>query len=107
MPKSIHFICKGRRHICRIEGTTYLSGYWNIDAYTAQQLVGGMVYFHEAKKQPSYFGGQVSSWRVAEEEDHPDHIGDIILTFEATTDGKNAKWSGRDHGMAWTSGLVD
>jgi hypothetical protein len=42
MPKSIHFICKGRKHICRIEGTTYLSGYWNIDADTAQQLVGGM-----------------------------------------------------------------
>jgi hypothetical protein len=107
MPKSIHFICKGRKHIVRLKGTTYVSGYWNIDADTARQLVGGMVYFHETKNSPSYFGGQVTSWRFAETEDHPDHIGDIILTFEATMDGKNAKWSGRDHTMAWTRGLID
>ena len=56
MPKSIHFICRQRTGLDCIGGTTYTSGLWGIGTQAAEQLVGGMVYFHESKSQPSYFG---------------------------------------------------
>jgi hypothetical protein len=42
----------------------YESGYWKLAESTAQALVGGTVYFHEAQAGRSYFGGTITGHRV-------------------------------------------
>ena len=40
------------------------SGCWPVPEETAQKLVGGMIYLHRSKQQPSHFGGEILSYRV-------------------------------------------
>ncbi len=106
MPKSMHFICRDRRHITVVKHPKYDSGFWAVSQEEATSLVGGMIYFHEAKAEPSYFGGRVLAWRLATKDDTFEHAGDIIFTIEATRDAKGQRWIGQDHAMAWKSGLL-
>lgn len=106
MPASIHFICRGRLNLAVVKHPVYTTGFWAIPQDWADRLVGGMIYLHETKTEPSYFGGRVLEWRPATEADTTDHAGDIIFTIEATLDAKGKSWRGQDHAMAWTSGLI-
>ena len=66
-----------------------------------------MIYLHETKSAASYFGGRVTSWCHATDHDTAEHAGDVIFTIEANVEGKGQPWSGQDHSMAWTSGLLE
>ena len=107
MTYSIHFVCRGRENVAVVQHPTYTTGYWGVSEDGADKLIGGMVYLHETKGEPSYFGGRVASWRYATDDDSVEHAGDIIFTIQTNADGKGQPWSGRIHSMAWTSGLVE
>ena len=64
-----------------------------------------MVFLHETKAKPSYFGGRVESFREVET-DMP-HARRVVFRLTSLKEGKGAKWRGASHGMAWTSGVVD
>lgn len=78
------------------------SGYWTLSEEAAQKLVGGSIYLHRGKQQPSHFGGRILSYRV--EQSGP-QAGCVVFTLEAAMDGKGVKtdrkgWT-KDQKIAW------
>jgi hypothetical protein len=81
------------------------SGYWPLQDADAVQLLHGMLYLHKAKSEPSWLGGIVLSYR--REELIEEFRGLIVFKFKASNEGKNVRWKGKDHSMAWIGGVVD
>ena len=40
------------------------SGFWPVSEEVAKTLIGGALYLHRGKQQPSHFGGEILSYRV-------------------------------------------
>ena len=62
--KEIHFICPNRILLTLIErpddasgAWVYESGNWDLRPDEPALLVGGIIYLHQTKATPSYFGG--------------------------------------------------
>jgi hypothetical protein len=81
------------------------SGDWDLSADEASELVGAMSFLHETKKQPSYFGGVIESYRQVQTDN--EHHQRIIFRFRFVPTGKGQLWSGANHARAWTSGVVE
>ena len=77
---------------------------WDISLEDADKLVGGHVYFHTTKNDKSYFGGVVTKYEVMEIDARRTKRIKIYLT--ATIEAKGQVWNGKDHGMAWYSGII-
>jgi len=102
---SLHLICRGGLHLRPTRFPEFESGFWDLTEADAARLVGGRIYFHETKNSPSYFGGDVRTYRVAgPEEELP---GRIVFTILSRADGKSAAWEGASHAMAWSGGVVE
>ncbi|MFC5586384.1 hypothetical protein ACFPOD_14810 [Nitratireductor kimnyeongensis] len=99
-----HFISKIDENMSVLKMPIYESGYWDLKPDEAECLKGGRAYFHQTKQDSSYIGGKVLDWR--KEETDAAHSERIVFTFEADFDGRGKPWRGRDHSMAWWSGLV-
>jgi hypothetical protein len=104
--KSIHLKCEDRKSLKCIKMPTFESGYWDIPDADADQLIGGMVYLHQTKNEPSYIGGIVKEVRQEKRPEHA-HSDRWLIVFDAVEAGKGTAWRGADHTMAWYSGLVD
>ena len=105
--KSAHLICKSANGVSKADGkNTYFSGSWVIPKEEANELIGGRLYLHENKSEPSYFGGSVVEWRNSKREVGAIEEG-VTFVIEADKDGKGARWKGNSHAMAWFSGIVD
>ena len=112
--KKLHLICRrvpdgiGRYGLECIDRKmhTYVSGKWDFDLEEAKQLVGGMLFLHETKSEKSAFGGVITDVTtvIAEGVRHQQRVE---FTFTASKQGKGESWSGANHSMAWTSGIVD
>ena len=91
----------GLRNLWRVveEKDTYLSGYWDIPLSDAQTLVGGMLFFHEAKAKPSRFGGKVLSVEQVRTDEFA-HKDRIVFKILSLPQGRGERWRGADHGMA-------
>ena len=101
-----HLICKHRLNLSIVDKDQHIyeSGYWDIPANEASALVGGVLYLHESKTTPSYFGGIVREVRAIE---YPaSHSKRIVFRIAATPDARGVKWAGAKHAMAWYGGLV-
>lgn len=109
MPSCIHFINRkvgiGREGLTHEGGGRYRSCCWVLSAGQAQSLVGGWIYLHEKKTEPSAFGG----WVVAVEPGVWEHAPDqerVAIMFQAAREAQGQPWRGTDYSMAYTSGLV-
>jgi len=72
----------------------------------AAQVVGGMLYLHERKATESWFGGRINGFREVEIETVA-HNNRIVFTLTFLDEGRDVEWCGANHGMAWTSGVVN
>ena len=84
MPR-IHLIEKNDR--IRPVNTFHESGYWILPQETAQALVGGDIYFHKKRNEPSFYGGKITGWRIHEDNDQ--FKNRIIFIFEFSQAHKN------------------
>lgn len=68
--------------IRQIEGPSgeYESGFWKVGHRTAEGLVGGDIYFHRKRAEPSFFGGRILSFRIQPDGKYADRI---IFRFRA------------------------
>jgi len=41
------------------EPNTFTSGNWTLAQGTARSLIGGQIYFHEHRREPSFYGGHI------------------------------------------------
>ena len=64
------------------------TGNWPVSEDAAQKLVGGSLFLHRSKQQPSHFGGQILSYRV--EQSGP-AAGLVVFKLLASMDCKGVK----------------
>lgn len=74
----IHLI-ENANNFTKLRPRVWESGWWLLDEEDAKKLVGGRIFFHRKKTEPSFYGGSIRSYRVKEEEPHK---GSIIFEFE-------------------------
>ena len=108
----VHLICRkldtgGLDGITTVDAKNhiYRSGAWDFDPAEAERLVGGQIYFHQEKKQASHYGGDVLSVETVQTDNAREER--VVFTFRATKEGRGVAWSGANHGMAWTSSILD
>ncbi len=111
MPNALHLINRDDEHgrplnLSKVESDVWRTCCWAISADEAAALVGGWVYLHVAKGDPSFFGGIVSA---AEPMVTPEHAREdrFAFTFAAKLEGRGQRWRGKAYAMAWTGGLVE
>jgi hypothetical protein len=112
--KAVHLICRraglGFDGLSAVRGEPglYHSCCWAFsDREDPRSLVGGWAYLHPvAKSSPSEFGGVVEDVLPAKREGKARQDG-FILVIRARTEGRGQPWRGADHGMAWTSGIIE
>ncbi len=51
----------------KLHDNVWESGWWQLDESKAQKLVGGEIYFHKKRQEPSFYGGTVLGYRVEQE----------------------------------------
>lgn len=109
MPSCIHFINRkvgiGREGLTHLGGGKYRSCCWLLTRDQAQSLVGGWIYLHQTKTEPSALGGQIVAvesgiWENAAKQDR------VAIIFQAAREAQGQEWRGSDHSMAYTSGLI-
>ena len=109
MPSCIHYINRkvgiGREGLKHIGGGKYRSCCWVLSRDQAQSLVGGWIYLHETKTQPSEFGGKVVSVEPGVWENAPDQDR-VAIIFQVAPEAQGQAWRGSDYSMAYTSGLI-
>lgn len=102
---SLHLICRGSQHVRTLKFPEFESGFWDLNEGDAARLVSGMIYLHETKSTPSYFGGEVLAYRLASADELMP--GRVVFRFRSLPEAKNVRWTGAKHGMAWSSGVLD
>lgn len=63
---SIHLI-EAMKHFVKLQGDVWESGSWPLDEARARELVGGEIYFHKTRQEPSFYGGTILGYRVSQE----------------------------------------
>ena len=111
MPSALHLINRdGERgrplNLDKVADDVWRTCCWAISAEDAAALVGGWVYLHSTKGEPSFFGGIVTA---AEPVVTPEHAREdrFAFIFDAKPKGRGQRWRGKAHSMAWTGGLVE
>jgi hypothetical protein len=110
--KEIHFICPNRILLTLIErpddangAWVYESGNWDLRPDEPALLVGGIIYLHQTKATPSYFGGRIDSYH---EIDERGRLGNkVVFRFTASASAKDVKWRGVGNTRASNGGVVD
>jgi len=100
----IHLVCRNRKYLTEKSYPEFESGFWTLYEKEATGLIGGMLYLHDKKTEPSYFGGRIAGYRLAAlDEPRP---GKIVFTVVAEDTGKDVAWEGDTHPMAWMGGIL-
>jgi hypothetical protein len=95
----------GLKGLTPIEGqpNTYWSCCWELNDSEAEDLVGGWLYLHQAKRQPSHFGGRILGFERLWNEGEAVRKDRVRLQIEARPEGIGRQWRGQHHRMAYTS----
>mgnify|MGYP001768685447 CR=1 FL=1 len=72
----------------KLRDKVWESGCWTIDENDAKKLIGGNIFFHRKKTEPSFYGGSIRSYRIKEEDPLK---GSIIFEFEYRADCRGVK----------------
>ena len=125
-----HLICKrdegellGRNIIQhKTEKFVYMCGYWVLTDEEREKLENGIVYFHQTKSDPSYFGGEIleiipqtlskeyeNEYYSFEDSHNPNTKIMNRFIFKIKFDRKymGVDWEGRDHSMSYFSGVIE
>jgi len=84
---NIHIV--GVKHpFVKLNNNEWESGSLPLEESKAQQLVGGDIFFHKTRTEPSYYGGRILDYRVDEEEENR---GRIIFKLKYLKECRNVK----------------
>lgn len=88
--RCIHLIEK-RRLFKHLGKNNYESGYWDVKEEIARQLKDGSIFFHKKQAEPSYYGGIILGYRIAQLGDSVEYAGRIIFQFHYEKDHRDIK----------------
>ena len=60
---NIHLV-EPLNHFVKLKDNVWESGSWGLDEDKAKKLVGGEIYFHKKRQEPSFYGGTILGYRV-------------------------------------------
>ena len=72
----------------RLQDNVWESGWWSLDENKAKILVGGGIYFHKQKQEPSFYGGTILGYRV---EQDGKYKGKIIFKLQYSETSRNVR----------------
>jgi hypothetical protein len=86
---NIHLI-ESANHFVKLQENLWESGSWRLDESQAKKLVGGEIYFHKKRQEPSFYGGTILGYRV-----HPDgeYQGKIVFQLQHRLSCRNVSTS--------------
>jgi len=84
---NIHLI-EHSNNFAKLQDNVWESGWWNIDERRAQELVGGEIYFHKKRQEPSFYGGTILGYRV---EADGQYQGRIIFKLQHSPSCRNVR----------------
>jgi len=125
--KALHLINKKEENSNKRKGINsvkdepgvFMSCCWDFDFLEAKELIGGKIYFHNDKATKSFLGGKVldviqinmgdgeTEYYSPEPGDKEKRQNRLMFKFQVSEDCREVKWSGRNHSMSWTSGIID
>ena len=87
MNLNIHLV-EPVNHFVKLQDNVWESGWWKLDEDQAKKLVGGEIYFHKRKREPSFYGGGILGYRV-----YPDgeYEGKIIFKLRHRPSCRNVR----------------
>ena len=91
---NIH-ILQQSHNIVMLPNKDWETGWWNIDENKAKELVGGEIYFHDKQQEPSFFGGNITGYRI---EQDVQNQGRIVFRLRYNATCRNVKTE--KHGWA-------
>jgi hypothetical protein len=82
---NIHLV-EPLNHFVKLKDNVWESGSWRLDEDKAKKLVGGEIYFHKKRQEPSFYGGTILGYRV-----NPDgeYQGNIIFKLQHSQSCRN------------------
>jgi hypothetical protein len=75
---NIHLI-EHLNNFAKLSDNVWESGWWTLDEDQAQKLVGGEIFFHKKKQEPSFYGGTILGYRV---EQDGEYKGKIVFKLQ-------------------------
>ncbi len=84
---NIHII-EPINNFIKLNDNVWESGGWKLAEDRAKKLVGGEIYFHKKRTEPSFYGGTVLGYRVAQE---GQDSGRIIFKLQYKKECRNVR----------------
>jgi hypothetical protein len=82
---NIHLV-EPLNHFVKLQENIWESGSWKLDEDKARKLVGGEIYFHKKRTEPSFYGGTILGYRVNEDGEHQ---GKVIFKLQYSDTCRN------------------
>ena len=64
---NIHLV-EPLNHFVKLQDDIWESGSWRLDEDKAKKLVGGEIFFHRRRPDPSFYGGTILGYRFSQDE---------------------------------------
>jgi len=94
---NIHLI-EAVNHFVKLQGDVWESGSWLLDEAQARKLVGGEIYFHKKRQEPSFYGGTILGYRVHEKGENE---GRVVFKLQYSPACRNI----RTDKTGWNKGI--
>jgi hypothetical protein len=75
-------------HFVKVKDNVWESGSWRLDESEAKKLVGGEIYFHKKRQEPSFYGGTILGYRVNQDGEYP---GRIVFILQHSQSCRNVR----------------
>ena len=98
---NIHLI-ENMSNFVKLSETVWESGWWSLNENRAKKLVGSEIYFHKKQREPSFFGGIITGYRI---EEHGEYQGMIVFELQYSEICRNVKTD--KHGWSRKMKIVD
>src|SRR5512137_1021674 len=83
----IHLV-ETSNNFVKLKENVWESGWWSLRESDAAKLVGGRIYFHRGQQESSFYGGNITAYRVVQEGEHKDLV---VFEFQHNKDCRNIK----------------
>jgi hypothetical protein len=84
---NIHII-EPLNNFVKLADDRWESGLLTVDESNAKKLVGGEIYFHKKRLEPSFFGGSITDYRINQDAQNQDKI---VFTLQYNATCRNVK----------------
>lgn len=84
---NIHLV-ESLNNFVKLQEKVWESGSWPLDEDQAKKLIGGEIYFHKKRQEPSFYGGTILGYRVHQEGEDQ---GKIVFKLQYSPSCRNVR----------------